>query len=335
MKRHEQVGTVSLGPDSGSLEMPVLVGGVASVRRQIRNSELSVFPIALGGNVFGWTADATETERILDRYAQAGGNFIDTADSYAGGRSEIMIGNWMRFRRNRDDLVVATKVGKGPEHPGVTARAISAAVEDSLRRLRTDRIDLLYLHIDDPEVPFEQTLLAVDELIRAGKVRAFGGSDHAGNRLVEARIASAQLGVARMVAVQNHYNLMHRRQHEQEVVRVARELDLSVMPRFGLASGFLTGKYRTRADIARSDRRLELADYLTRTGLRVLAALDKVSSEVESTPAAVSLAWLLTKPHVAAPVVSASRAEHVDDFVAATKILLSRHQLLELDRASS
>ena len=335
MKRHEQVGTVSLTPSLGTNETAVVIDGIVSVRRPIPNSELRVFPIAIGGNVFGWTADAQEAERILDRYAHFGGNFIDTADSYAGGRSEIMIGNWMRFRRNRDDLVVATKVGKGPDHPGVTTRAISAAVEDSLRRLRTDRIDLLYLHVDDPEVPFEQTLLAVDELIRAGKVRAFGASDHAGNRLVEARIASAQLGVARMVAVQNQYNLMHRREHEQEVARVARDLELAVMPRFALASGFLTGKYRTRGDVARSERRGEIAEYLTRSGLRVLAALDKVASEQESTPAAVSLAWLLSKPNVVAPVVSASRAEHVDDFATATRLRLSRHQLLALDRASS
>src|SRR6187431_2719680 len=173
--------------------------------RRVGSSDLHVFPLAISGNVFGWTADDADATAILDAYARAGGNFVDTADSYAAGRSETMIGNWMRARRNRNDIVVATKVGKSADNPGLRARVFTRAVHASLERLGTDHIDLLYLHIDDVEVDFEETLLAVDELIRAGKVRYFGGSDHTGNRLIEARIASAQLGVAPMVALQNHY----------------------------------------------------------------------------------------------------------------------------------
>ncbi|MGV3714258.1 aldo/keto reductase [Pseudolysinimonas sp.] len=315
-------------------ETRAIVGAHPAARRRIGSSDLHVFPIALSGNVFGWTADALESERVLDAYLAHGGNFVDTADSYAGGRSEIILGNWLRSRGGRDDIVVATKVGKSADHPGVTARAITASVEASLRRLRTDRIDLLYLHIDDPEVPFEETLLAVDELVRAGKVREFGGSHHTGNRLYEARIASAQLGVARMAALQNQYNLVFRREYEQDLARVAADLDLGVMPRFALASGFLTGKYRTKADLAGS-RRGEVARYLNRAGLRVLAALDVVAAEHDAPVATIALAWLLSKPRVVAPVVSASSVDQVFDLVAATSVQLTRSNLTALDRAGS
>lgn len=311
-----------------------IVGSSPAARRRIGSSDLEVFPIALSGNVFGWTADSVESERVLDSYVAHGGNFVDTADSYAGGRSEIILGNWLRGRGPRDDLVLATKVGKSADHPGLSARAITAAVEASLRRLRTDRIDLLYLHIDDPDVPFEETLLAVDELVRSGKVRYFGGSHHTGDRLIEARIASAQLGVARMVAVQNHYNLVFRREYEQGLARVAADLELGMMPRFALASGFLTGKYRAKSDLDRT-RRAEVGKYLTRAGLRVLQALDAVAAEHDAPPATIALAWLLSKPNVVAPVVSASEADQVFDLVAAADVQLTRSQLTALDRASS
>ncbi len=312
-----------------------IVGAVSAPRRRIGPSELQVYPIALSGNVFGWTADAAASEQVLDRYVAFGGNFIDTADSYAGGRSEIIIGNWMRARRSRDDIVLATKVGKSADNPGVTARAIEAAVTASLRRLRTDRIDLLYLHIDDPEVPFEETLLAVDELVRAGKVRYFGGSHHTGDRLIEARIASAQLGVARMVALQNHYNLVFRREYEEGLSRVAVDLALGVMPRFALASGFLSGKYRSKADLEDSARNSHVAPFLNRAGFRVLQALDAVAAEHDAPAATVALAWLLSKPNVVAPVVSASAADQVFDLVSATEVRLTRSQLTALDRASA
>lgn len=315
-------------------ETAAIVGGDAAPRRRVGLSDLRVFPVAISGKVFGWKADDATTDAILDSYAAHGGNFIDTADSYSSGRSEFMIGNWIRSRRNRDELVVATKVGKSAEHPGLKARAIAAAVDDSLRRLRTDRIELLYLHIDDPQVDFEETLLAVDELIRAGKVLAFGGSDHTGNRIFEARIASAQLGVAPMVALQNVYNLMERTEYEGDLEHIADRVGLGVMPRFALASGFLAGRYRSKADLARAQRGGELAKYLTRRGLKVLTAVEEVAAAHDASMSTVAIAWLLSKPNVVAPVVSASSAEQVFDLVAAPTVRLTRHELTQLDRAS-
>ena len=303
--------------------------------RAIGPSALSVFPIAISGNVFGWTADVTTAEAILDNFTFLGGNLIDTADSYAAGRSETMIGNWMRAKRNRADVVLATKIGKSADNPGLTARAISAAVDASLHRLHTGYIDLLYLHIDDERVPFDETLLAVDELISAGKVRYFGGSDHSANRLIEARIAAAQLGVAQMVALQNQYNLMNRGEYESGLARVAAMQNLGFMPRFALASGYLTGKYRSRSDLAKSERGGEVAKYLTKKGARILAVLDEVAAAHGVSVATIALAWLLSRPNVVAPVVSASRPEQVGELVAAVGIQLTRHQLADLDRASA
>jgi aryl-alcohol dehydrogenase-like predicted oxidoreductase len=315
-------------------ETAALTGAVPVRKRTIGGSDLAVFPLAMSGNVFGWTADDATTSAILDTYVSQGGNFIDTADSYAAGRSETMIGNWMRSRRNRGDMVVATKVGKSADNPGLRARVLTRAVHASLERLGTDRIDLLYLHIDDESVSFEETLLAVDELIRAGKVRYFGGSDHTGNRLIEARIASAQLGVAPMVALQNHYNLVHRTEYEGDLAHVAAQQRLGVMPRFALASGFLTGKYRQKSDLTKNERGGEVAKLLNRRGLRILAALDSVAAAHETSVASVALAWLLTKPNVVAPVASASHPEQVHDLTAAARIQLTRHQVADLDRAS-
>jgi aryl-alcohol dehydrogenase-like predicted oxidoreductase len=312
-----------------------VVRAAAVRRRRIGSSDLMVFPLAMSGNVFGWTADDAATNDILDEYVANDGNFIDTADSYAAGRSETMIGNWMRSRRNRADITVATKVGKSADNPGLRARVLTRAVHASLQRLGTDNIDLLYLHIDDEEVAFEETLLAVDELIRAGKVRYFGGSDHTGNRLIEARIASAQLGVAPMVALQNHYNLVHRDEYEGDLAHVAIQQGLGVMPRFALASGFLTGKYRQKSDLAKNERGGEAAKYLGRRGLRILGALDSVAEAHDTAVASVALAWLLTKPNVVAPVVSASQPGQVSDLAISASLQLTRHQVAELDRASS
>jgi len=306
-----------------------------SLVRTIGSSDLSVFPLAMSGNVFGWTADVDTTNGILDAFADGGGNFLDTADSYAAGRSEIMIGNWMRDRRNRDSMTVATKIGKSHDNPGLSAGAIFRSVDASLERLRTGHIDLLYLHIDDESIPFEETLLAVDKLIRDGKVRYFGGSDHTGNRLFEARIASAQIGVAPMVALQNHYNLMHRSEYEGDLATVAMRQGLGVMPRFALASGILTGKYRSRSDIAKNQRGSEVAKMLGRRGFRVLSALDRVAAAHEVSTATIALAWLLGKPNVVAPVASASGPEQVAELLAAPGIQLTRHQVTELDRASA
>ena len=204
-----------------------------------------------------------------------------------------------------------------------------------LERLRTDHIDLLYLHIDDESVSFEETLLAVDALIGAGKVRYLGASDHSGNRLIEARVIAAQLGAAPITAVQTHYNLMHRSDYEGTIARVASQQTLGVMPRFALASGFLTGKYRTRSDIAASRRAPEISAYFTRRGLRILSMVDEVAAEHHVAPATIALAWLLTKPNVVAPVASASSPEQVLDLAAAVSVPLTRHQVADLDRTSS
>jgi len=306
-----------------------------SLMRSIGSSNLRVFPLAISGNVFGWTAGADAVNGILDAYADAGGNFIDTADSYAAGRSEIMVGNWLRDNRNRDSMVVATKIGKSHENPGLSAGAVFKSVDASLQRLRTGHIDLLYLHVDDESIPFEETLLAVDKLIRDGKVRYFGGSDHTGNRLFEARIASAQVGVAPMVALQNHYNLMHRLEYEGGLANVANRQGLGVMPRFALASGFLTGKYRSRADLAKNQRGGEVAKMLNRRGLRILSVLDSIAAAHEVSVATIALAWLLDKPNVVAPVVSASAPEQVAELTAAAGIQLTRSQATDLDRVSA
>jgi aryl-alcohol dehydrogenase-like predicted oxidoreductase len=303
--------------------------------RTIGPSDLRVFPIAMGGTVFGWTSDGPAANDILDAFTESGGNFLDTADSYAGGRSEIIIGNWMRDRRNRADVVVATKIGKSADNPGLSSPAVRRAVEASLVRLRTSYIDLLYLHIDDEAVPFEETLLAVDELIQAGKVRYFGASHHTPERLMEARIAVGQLGVANLVALQNQYNLMHRQEYENGLATIAGYQNLGVMPRFGLAGGFLSGKYRAKTDLASSSHRAQIAGYLGRRGFRILAALDEIAAQHGCAPASIALAWLLSKPNVVAPVVSARSAGQVADLIAAASIQLSRAQATELDRVSS
>jgi aryl-alcohol dehydrogenase-like predicted oxidoreductase len=325
---------LSTGAIPTTAQTAAIVGTGTAPQRAIGSSGPSVFPVAISGKMFGWKADDATTDAILDGYSAHGGNLIDTADSYSSGRSELMIGNWMRSRRRRDAMVIATKAGKSAENPGAGARAITASVEASLRRLRTDRVDMLFLHLDDPGVPFEQTLLAVDELIRAGKVLAFGAADHTGNRLFEARIASAQLGVAQIAALQTPYNLMERRNYEGDLEHVVERVGLALMPRFALASGFLTGRYRGKADFAAAERGAEIVKYFTRTGARVLTALDEVAAAHDAAVATIALAWLLSKPNVVAPVVSASSPDQVFDLVAAPEVRLTRHELMLLDRAS-
>lgn len=311
-----------------------IAGREFAPRRRLGQTGLRVSPIALSGNVFGWRTEEITTKAILDEYWDAGGNFIDTADSYASGRSETMIGRWMRDRRVRDDVVLATKVGKSAEHPGLSAPALTAAVEDSLQRLGTDRIDLLYLHIDDPEVEFDETLLAVDDLIRAGKVRFFGGSDHTAERLFMARVACAHLGVPPMVAVQNQYNLLFRREYERGLRTVAEQQGLAVMPRFSLAGGLLTGKYRTQTDVLAYGHGRNLGSRLTRSTLRVIQALDEIATAHQVKPAAVAIAWLLLRPLVVSPVVSATNSGQVAEFMRAPGIVLTRGQVERLDRLS-
>jgi aryl-alcohol dehydrogenase-like predicted oxidoreductase len=301
-------------------------------RRAIGDTDLRVFPLALGGNVFGWTAGPDDTSAILDRYQEAGGNFLDTADSYASGRSEHMIGTWMRERRNRDSMVVATKIGKSEDFPGLGGSRIERAVDASLSRLGTDHIDLLYFHWDDLDVPLEESLSAAGRLIASGKVRHLAASNYAAERLLHARIIGGLYDAPRFVALQTHYNLVNRAPYESEFLDVVRGQQLAVMPYFALANGFLTGKYRTRDSVREGARGQRAAKYLNRRGLRVLTALDEIAEGHSTSIGTIALAWLLAKPGVVAPVASASRPEQVHDLVQAAHIQLSRHEVARLDR---
>ncbi|WP_405147015.1 aldo/keto reductase [Sphaerisporangium sp. NBC_01403] len=310
--------------------------------KNIDKTDLTVFPLCLGGNVFGWTADRDTSFAVLDAYAEAGGDFIDTADSYsawipgnAGGESETIIGEWMAERGNRDSLVVATKVGQQPGAEGLSAANIRTSAEGSLRRLRTDRIDLYYAHSDDRSTPLEETLTAFDELVREGKVRHIGASNYEAGRLEEALAVSDRLDLARYVALQQHYNLVERERYEGRLEEVVAREGLSSVPYFALAKGFLTGKYRPGLSVD-SARAGGASPYLqTERGRRVLEALDKVAAEHGVEPATVALAWLLTRPTVAAPIASARVPEQVPALVAAADLVLSPEEVRLLDEASA
>ena len=309
-------------------------------RRTLGGSGPRVFPIAIGGNAFGWTASEESAYGILDAYREYGGNLIDTADSYAGGRSEAIIGDWMRSRAVRDDVVVATKIGKNTENPGLSAGAVSAAIEASLGRLRTDRIDVLFLHFDDSVVDFEETLVAVDENVRRGTVRFVGASDHSANRILEARIIAAQLGLTPFTAVQRRYNLMHRTEFEGSLAAITEQQSLGFMPRFALDGGFLAGNYRSKTELnLNSTGNIVLGgdakNHLNRHGQRVLATIDRIANELDCSPATVSLAWLLSKNTVTAPVVGASNPSQVADMVAAVSLVLTRNHVASLDDVSA
>ncbi|MBW8872358.1 MAG: aldo/keto reductase [Leifsonia sp.] len=289
--------------------------------RRIGESDLAVYPLSLGASVFGWTADGDTSLAILDRFADLGGNFIDTADSYVGGRSEVLIGKWMRERGIRDRMVVATKVGRHQENPGLGSVSVVRAVEASLERLQTDRIDLLYFHEDDPETPLEDSLATAEWLIESGKVRYLAASNFTADRLIEARILASS-GLPKFVAIQNQYNLMHRTEFERAPRIVAAAQGLAVMP------------YRTKGDLTAGARSVRASAYVNRRGQRVLAVLDRIAAEHSVAPASIALAWLLAKRTIAAPVASASRPEQVDALMAAAGIRLTRSQMLDLDRVS-
>ncbi|MGI6874268.1 aldo/keto reductase [Amycolatopsis sp. 3B14] len=301
--------------------------------------DLEVFPLILGGNVFGWTADEAQSFAVLDAYAAAGGNFIDTADVYmaripgnSGGESETIIGRWLKRRGRRDDVVIATKVGSWAARPGVSAKNIREAAEDSLRRLQTDYLDLYYAHRDVADVPLEETLGAFDELVRAGKVRHLGASNYSAERLAEALSISDREGFARYVAVQPHYNLVERG-YEQELAPLVAQEGLATLPYFGLARGFLTGKYRSR-EASGSPRAEKAVEYLDHRGERVLEALDEISAAHGTSPAAVALAWLAAQPTVVAPIASARNVEQLTDLLASVELRLGAEELAVLDDAS-
>ncbi|MFD9501038.1 aldo/keto reductase [Streptomyces sp. NPDC060035] len=310
--------------------------------RTLGSSSLQVFPLALGGNVFGWTADEDGSFAVLDAYAAAGGNFIDTADSYSawapgneGGESETIIGTWLASRSNRADIVVATKVGAHPEFKGLSGATIKGAAEASLSRLGTDHIDLYYTHFDDETVPVEEIITALDQLVKEGKVREIAASNISPERLRASLDFSEREGLARYVALQPHYNLVSRGTYEGELQDTAAAAGLAAVPYFALASGFLTGKYRpgTAVESARADgaaRHLE-----SERGRKVLAALDKAAQEHDAEIATVALAWLAARPTVAAPIASARTVAQLPALVAVAGLQLTDKELAELTEASA
>ena len=312
-------------------------------RRVLGRSELRVPPLCLGGNVFGWTADKAMSFRLLDRALEAGLDFIDTAEIYSvwvpghsGGESEAIIGEWMASRGCRDRVVVATKVGAdmGDERKGLAPSRIRDGIEGSLRRLRTDRIDLYQAHYDDPETPLEEVLGTFAALVAEGKVRVLGASNYSAARLREALAVSERLGLPRYESLQPHYNLYDRAEYEAELEPLCLEQGLGVICYFGLAKGFLTGKYRSRADLGKSPRGDGIAGYLDARGTRILEALDQVAAELRATPAQVALAWLIARPSVAAPIASATGPEQLEDLIAAASLQLGPEAVAHLDTAS-
>ncbi|MFJ4186011.1 aldo/keto reductase [Kitasatospora sp. NPDC089509] len=311
-------------------------------RVRLGTSDLSVHPLSLGGNVFGWTADEQQSFAVLDAYAAAGGNFVDTADVYSawapgntGGESETVIGNWLRSRGNRDEFVIATKVGSHPEASGLAAATIKSSVEGSLRRLGVDHIDLYYTHRDD-DTPVEEFVTALDELVRAGKVRAVAASNISAERLAEALSFAEREGLAKYVAVQPHYNLVSRATFEGPLAEVVAEHGLSTVPYYALASGFLTGKYRPGGADVDSARAEGAARYLAEPrGPKVLATLDSVAAEHGVEPASIALAWLAARPTVAAPIASARTVDQLPPLLAGATLRLTPEQTALLDEASA
>jgi aryl-alcohol dehydrogenase-like predicted oxidoreductase len=296
-----------------------------------------------GGNVFGWTVDQPTAFRILDAFVEAGFNAIDTADTYSrwvpgnkGGESETIIGNWLKQGGGRRERVlIFTKLGAemGPDKKGLSRRYILAEVEESLRRLQIDTIDLYQSHRDDPGTPMLETLETYAELIRAGKVRAIGASNFTAQRLQEALEVSAKHGLPRYESLQPRYNLYDRQDFEGPLEQLCLRENVGVIPYYGLASGFLTGKYRSPADFGKSPRGAAMANYLNDKGRRILAALDAVAAAHGVTPAAVALAWLIARPSITAPIASATRVEQLKDFSAAAALKLSPDEIAKLDAA--
>jgi aryl-alcohol dehydrogenase-like predicted oxidoreductase len=316
-----------------------------SQRRKLGNSGIEVGPLAFGGNVFGWTADETRSFALLDAFAGSGLNLIDTADIYStwvsghtGGESETIIGNWLSQRRGaRERVVIATKVGMemGPGLSGLRRDYILRSADASLRRLKTDYIDLYQAHKDDEATPLEETLSAFDQLVKLGKVRVIGASNYSGPRLAEALRVSRENGLARYESLQPHYNLVERQPYESELEPVCLRESVGVIPYFSLASGFLTGKYRSEADLKDRARGGGVKKYLNDRGRRVLAALDEVAKRYDATPAQVALAWLIARPSVTAPIASATTVEQLQELVEATRLSLDADAIGILDRASA
>ncbi|QII84535.1 aldo/keto reductase [Bordetella hinzii] len=313
--------------------------------RPLGRSGLAVPPIVFGGNVFGWTVDEAGTFSLLDAMVDAGLNFIDTADVYSrwasgnqGGESETLIGKWLKKTGKRGKIVLATKVGMemAPDRKGLAPAYIRQAVEDSLKRLQTDHIDLYQAHRDDPDTPLADTLEAFADLIQAGKVRAIGASNYSAARLSEALITSERLGLPRFESVQPEYNLYTREPFESGLQALVQAQDVGVINYYALASGFLSGKYRQAADAAKSVRGANIVEkYLDERGQRILAALDEVAEASGATPAEVALAWQIAQPGITAPIASATTQEQLSELIGAARLQLSREELDRLSQASA
>jgi aryl-alcohol dehydrogenase-like predicted oxidoreductase len=310
-------------------------------KRNLGNNGPEVSPLAFGGNVFGWTVDEQTSFKLLDAFVSEGFDLIDTADVYSrwvpgnkGGESESIIGRWLQQSGNRQRVVLVTKVGMemGTDRKGLSKSYILAAVEESLRRLRTDCIDVYLSHADDPEIPLEETLEAYAQLIGQGKIRFAGASNYDATRLSRALEIGDRPGCARYQCLEPLYNLYDRQDYEAELEPVCRGNGLGVITYYSLAGGFLTGKYRSESDAANSARRDVVMKYLNRRGLRILDALDQVAKELGATPAAVSIAWLLTRPTVTAPIASATSLEQLRALIEGTRLTLDGSSLELLNR---
>ena len=311
--------------------------------RPLGRSSLSVAPLAFGGNVFGWSVDEQRSFELLDAFVDAGFNLIDTADVYSawvpgnrGGESETIIGKWLKRSGKRDKVVIATKVAKWGEHPGLSPININQAVEGSLQRLQTDYIDLYQAHEDDATVPLHETLGAFGKLIEQGKVRVIGASNYGADRFGEALKVSAEQGLPRYETLQPEYNLVSRQGYEKELEPLVVAENIGVINYYALASGFLSGKYRNEDDLAKSAARGgSVRKYLNAQGLGVLAALDAVAKAHDATPAQVALAWLIARPSVTAPIASATSIPQLRELFGAVELQLDRDEIALLDKASA
>jgi aryl-alcohol dehydrogenase-like predicted oxidoreductase len=313
-------------------------------KRELGKSGIKVSPFCFGGNVFGWTANEKKSFELLDALIDSGFDFVDTADVYSswvpgnkGGESETIIGNWIKKSGKRDQIVIATKVGKpmGPDKKGLSKAYITRAVEDSLKRLQTDYIDLYQSHYDDKDTPLEETLDAFNDLTKQGKVRAIGASNYNEARLAEAIEISRKNGMAQYQTLQPEYNLYMRQGYETELEPVCVKNNIGVITYYSLASGFLTGKYRSEADLAKSARGQGVKKFLDDRGKRILDALDQVCKEYNTTQAAVSLAWLLTRPGIVAPIASATSVEQLKELSVSASLKLSAEAIAKLNNASA
>jgi aryl-alcohol dehydrogenase-like predicted oxidoreductase len=312
-------------------------------KRKLGSSGLEVYPLALGGNVFGWTADEKTSFEILDAFVAEGFSLIDTADVYsvwapghAGGESEAIIGKWLKRSGRRNDVIIATKVGMemAPDKKGLSRAHIMRSVEDSLGRLQTDYIDLYQSHTDDPETPLEETAVAFATLVEQGKVRAIGASNFNAERLSDALQLSEKEGFPAYQTLQPHYNLYERADYETKLEPLCLEKGIGVINYFSLASGFLTGKYRSEEDLSKSPRGRRTKQYLNDRGFRILAALDRVAADHQSNPARVALAWLMSRSSITAPIASATNLGQLEDLIASTRLELDGSSIELLNEAS-